>query len=105
MKLLADENMDGAIVYALRQARHDVLWMVEHAPGMPDADILLIAKREQRIILTFDRDFGELVFHSGHTAPGIVLFRFDPQPPETMLDCFNAVWSKIETKALGNFIV
>jgi hypothetical protein len=43
MRILADENMDGEIVSWLRNAGHDVLWIVEHLPGMPDAEIATLA--------------------------------------------------------------
>jgi predicted nuclease of predicted toxin-antitoxin system len=105
MNLLADENIDSAIVKYLRSLGHDVLWIVEYAPSTPDAEIISLAERRQRGILTFDRDFGELIFHSGRRAPGIILLRLDPEPPSTLLDSFRFLWPKLESGCQGHFIV
>ena len=82
MRFLADENIPGAVVAALAQAGHDVGWVRLVAPGMHDRDVLNWAYREDRILLTFDKDFGELA--RGQKAPepdkvGVILFRF-PMP-------------------------
>lgn len=105
MNILADENVDAAIVLLLRSQGHDVLWMVEHAPGTPDPKILTLAQAQQRIIVTFDRDFGELVFHRGREAPGIILLRIGSQSPEAMLASFQNLWPQLQVKAPGHFIV
>jgi predicted nuclease of predicted toxin-antitoxin system len=81
--LLADENVPGAVVAALRQQGHNVAWIHEDAPGSPDAAILERAQRENRVVVTFDKDFGELAFHSGLTASvGVVLFRISLPSPD-----------------------
>ena len=60
----------------LRHNGHDVLWIREAAPGNSDPDVLARALAENRLLITFDKDFGELVFRSGAKAShGIVLFR------------------------------
>ena len=68
MRFLADENFLGVAVKTLRQQGHDVVWMQTHAPGSSDVDVLAIAEAENRILLTFDRDFGELAFRAGLPA-------------------------------------
>jgi len=60
MRSLSNENFPGAAVSALRVAGHDVVWMRTAAPGIADPDVLAWAAREERILLTFDKDFGEL---------------------------------------------
>ena len=76
MRFIADENFPGAAVSDLRTAGHDVTWIRTAAPGMTDPEILALAMRELRIVLTFDKDFGELAFKAGLPAGcGIVLFR------------------------------
>ena len=80
MRLCANENLPEDCVLRLRQDGHDVLWIRETAPGIPDADVLARAHAENRLLITFDKDFGELVFKLGAKASiGIVLFRI-PQP-------------------------
>jgi hypothetical protein len=77
MKLLADENFPGPVVRALRASGHDVLWAREEQPGAEDEAVLRRAMKDQRILLTFDKDFGELAFRWGLPAPcGVLLFRF-----------------------------
>src|SRR5512143_2144722 len=76
MRILANKNFPGDAVTALRQRGHDVAWVRTDAPGSSDIAILERAQRENRIIVTFDKDFGELAFHSGLPAvSGIILFR------------------------------
>jgi predicted nuclease of predicted toxin-antitoxin system len=75
MKFLADENMDVAIVERLRQDGHQVWYVVEMEPGIPDDEVLALANREGAILITADKDFGELVFRLRYLATGIILIR------------------------------
>ena len=65
MRFLANENFPGAAVTALARADHDIIWVRTTAPGSKDEDILGWAVRERRILLTFDKDFGELAWRAG----------------------------------------
>jgi predicted nuclease of predicted toxin-antitoxin system len=83
MRLCADENVPGDCVSALRQQGHDVLWIRETARGSTDDAVLAQAQSEQRLLITFDKDFGELVFHRGKSAShGVVLFRLRKLSPD-----------------------
>lgn len=76
MRLLANENFPAAAVDALREAGHDVVWIRTDDPGSSDKQVLARAQEEQRILLTFDKDFGELAFREQLPASsGIILFR------------------------------
>lgn len=76
MRLCANENLPGDCVAALRAAGHDVLWIRETMPGAADDVVLARALAEARLLLTFDKDFGALVFKRGMVAStGVVLFR------------------------------
>lgn len=82
MRILADENFPKKVVEALRQNHYDVLWIRTDFPGSSDTAILAMAQREQRIIVTFDKDFGELAFRLELPASsGIILFRLPPLAP------------------------
>ena len=61
MRLCANENIPEACVVRLRQAGHDVLWIRETTPGSPDNVVLALAASEDRLLITFDKDFGELI--------------------------------------------
>ena len=76
MRFLADENFPGAAVTALLADGHDVLWVRSAAPGTDDPEIIRWAARDRRVLLTFDKDFGELA--AVKRLPmvyGVVLFR------------------------------
>jgi predicted nuclease of predicted toxin-antitoxin system len=76
MQFLANENFPLDAVEAIRKVGHDVAWVRADAPGSKDPEILQRAVAEDRILLTFDKDFGDLAFHYGLPATsGIVLFR------------------------------
>ncbi|BAY95408.1 MULTISPECIES: DUF5615 family PIN-like protein [unclassified Tolypothrix] len=76
MRFLANENFPSDAVEALRQQGHDVVWIRTDAPGITDPEVLSRAQTEDRILLTFDKDFGELAFRSKLPATsGIILFR------------------------------
>lgn len=76
MRILANENFPADAVTALRQRGNDVVWIRTDAPGCRDVEILARAQREERIVITFDKDFGELAFRFGLPASsGVILFR------------------------------
>lgn len=85
MKLLANENFPRVAVEALRAHGHDVLWARLEMPGDDDATILSRAQSEDRLILTFDKDFGELAFRHGlPSTSGVILFRCAADLPEVV---------------------
>ncbi len=85
MLFLADENFPAVAVRALTTAGHDVTWIRLVDAGASDDEVLARARKEGRILLTFDKDFGELVFRRGQQAThGVVLFRLPPLSPEDL---------------------
>ncbi|MDZ4847280.1 MAG: DUF5615 family PIN-like protein [Chitinophagales bacterium] len=91
MKFVADESLDFTIVIALRNAGHDVYSIKEKSPFMNDDVILKLAKDQKRILLTSDKDFGELVYRLKLASYGIVLLRLpelsNKEKIETILNC------------------
>ena len=82
MKFLANENIPSASVDMLRRTGLDVLHVAESCPGEGDTGVLELARRQDRIVVTFDRDYGELVFRLKSPRPaGVVYLRFDPAWP------------------------
>jgi Domain of unknown function (DUF5615) len=76
LRFVADENFPRAAVAALEAAGHDIVWVRLTAPGAADADVLAFAARESRVLLTFDKDFGEVAARSALSPDcGVVLFR------------------------------
>lgn len=105
MRVLANENLPGEVVEALREKGHDIVWIRTEAPGSKDRTILRRAQIEKRIIITFDKDFGELAFHSRLPAScGIVLFRISaPSPASVMQKVVETLESRSDWE--GNFAV
>ena len=82
MRLLANENFPGIAVEALRARGHDVAWVRTEIPGASDEEVIHRAVAENRVLVTFDKDFGELAFRLGVPAScRIVLFRISPASP------------------------
>ena len=82
MRLLADENFPGPAIGVLKASGHDVVWVRTAKPGAADREVLAWAAREKRILLTFDKDFGELAGRSSLPSEcGIVLLRLPMSKP------------------------
>ncbi|MEX0813197.1 MAG: DUF5615 family PIN-like protein [Chitinophagales bacterium] len=75
MKFLADEGVDKQIVILLRENKFDVKYIAEENSGIEDTEILKIANKENRILITRDKDFGEIVFRTKKLHNGIILSR------------------------------
>jgi predicted nuclease of predicted toxin-antitoxin system len=83
MRFLANENFPLPSVHRLRVSGYDTLAVVEELAGAKDSEVLARAADEGRIVLTFDRDYGELIYRLGLPSPaGLVYFRLDPLTPE-----------------------
>jgi predicted nuclease of predicted toxin-antitoxin system len=76
MQFLADESCDAAVVRVLRNAGHDVMAVAEQSPGADDRMVIDLARRTDRILLTEDKDFGQLVFATQRHTAGILLLRY-----------------------------
>ncbi len=82
MRILANENFPREAVNALRARGHDVFCVRTDAPGSPDSRVVDMAASEGRLLITFDKDFGELAFRRGLFSPaGIILFRIKAPSP------------------------
>ena len=79
MDFLVDECLGPLVVRWLRDEGHDVISIFESARGAADQDILAWAAREDRVLLTADKDFGDLVFRDRRTHRGVILLRLDDE--------------------------
>lgn len=87
MKFLANENFPLASVKKLRAEGFEVAAVIEDSPGAQDQQVLAQANDESRIVLTFDRDYGELIYRYKLPVPaGIIYLRFDPLTPQEPAD-------------------
>ena len=91
---LANENFPAPAIRKLRAAGVDVVAVGEAMPAATDKEVLEYARREQRWIVTFDRDYGDLVFREGlPPPPAILFFRQEPYPPDRPADLVLAMLS------------
>src|SRR5438552_14411857 len=81
MILFADESVDRPIVERLRQDSHDVSYVAELSPSIADDEVLREANSRNALLLTGDKDFGELVFRLGKVHAGVVLIRLTGLTP------------------------
>jgi predicted nuclease of predicted toxin-antitoxin system len=77
MNFVADASVAGPLINLLRQRGHSVTAITEIRPNMPDEDVLQIAHGEDAILLTEDKDFGELVVRQRLPSHGVVLLRLN----------------------------
>ena len=84
MRIIVNENVSGSVIRALRVRGHDVLSVKESMRSESDEVVLARAQAEQRLVITHDKDFGELAFRHGLPAScGVVLFRLSGTDPES----------------------
>ena len=106
MDFLANENFPLLSVRLLREAGHHVVDTVQEALGSKDKDILKRAHTERLIILTFDRDYGELIYRHRALPPvGVVYFRFAPATPSEPAEILLNVMDKAALSVIGKFTV
>ena len=75
MKFLADENFEPQFVERLRSEGYEVIFLEEYEAGIEDGRMLEIAVRENAVVITNDKDFGELVFRHSQNSKGVILLR------------------------------
>ena len=92
MKFLFDQSADFRLIPHLRELGYDVAAVSRnYPPGLPDEDVLEIARKEQQILIVADRDFGELIFHQGLVHAGVIFFRLPGAKLQTKIDQLNTV--------------
>jgi predicted nuclease of predicted toxin-antitoxin system len=105
MKFVVDESTGVAVVEYLRDAGHDVVAVSEAMPQGDDRDIMAEAATTTRILITNDKDFGELAFRSGQTHHGVLLLRLHDESPTNRIRVVRAVMENYQNRLSGNFVV
>ncbi|MCC6154429.1 MAG: DUF5615 family PIN-like protein [Candidatus Hydrogenedentes bacterium] len=105
MRFLADESCDFGVVRALRSAGYDVQSVGETKPGELDPIVLESALRDGRILLTEDKDFGQLVFAGAGRTGGVILFRIPLRARKWLLDEIAGLVRKHAARIPGKFVV
>ncbi|MBW2039404.1 MAG: DUF5615 family PIN-like protein [Deltaproteobacteria bacterium] len=105
MKFLADENIEREIVNCLREEGHVVFYVAEMEPGISDEAVLNLANKEKAILMTSDKDFGELVFRLNRIHQGVVLVRLAGLYPEEKEGIILGVIKEHKDELLSAFTV
>ncbi len=105
MQFVVDESTGDAVAEYLRSSGYDVLVVAETMPQADDADILARATAEGRIVITNDKDFGELVFRSGQAHQGILLLRLHDESAANRVRVVKSVLDGYADRLAGYFVV
>ncbi len=105
MRWLADECVDAAVVMELRRLGHDVAYVAEQSSGLTDPEVLTKARQEDRLLLTEDKDFGDLVFRSQLAAPGVILLRLAQEDRLLKSSRLSAAIEQFGSGLAGRYIV
>jgi predicted nuclease of predicted toxin-antitoxin system len=107
MKFLFDQSADFRLIDHLRNLGHDVTAVSRNYPhGLADEDVLTIARREQRILVVADRDFGELIFNQSLVHAGVLFFRLPGAQLQSKIEHLDqALKERTDELATGEFVV
>ena len=103
LKFLADESLECSIVLWLRKQNYDVISVAEDFPSIEDEKVLEKATQEDRIIITNDKDFGDLIFFNNLPHRGVVLLRFRTEKVETKIKFLNSFLLNYSNKINNRF--
>lgn len=104
MKFLADAHISAGMVAMIRDLGHDCIDASAIPPRMPDIDVLQMAAQQERIVVTADKDFGELVIVHGIACPGVILIRIALANETDRVAALRSAWSTILSRLPGSFV-
>lgn len=105
MNLLADESVDRPIVERLRNDQHSVLYIADMKKGIPDDEVLHLANQNNALLVTLDKDFGELVFRKKMISQGVLLVRLAGIANAEKAEIVSTVLKNYNEKLYNNFSV
>ena len=105
MRFLIDENIGHSVISFLRQRGFDVSSVAQQFPGISDKKVLEKARRQKRILITADKDFGDLIFYSNQPHKGVILLRTKNQFPQAKIKALDKLLKYHRRKIIENFIV
>lgn len=105
MRLLADENIENEMIIGLRLAGFEVDSIRENTPGIEDGSVLDIANKTSSILLTSDKDFGELIYRDHQASNGVILLRFGDLPMQERIDRLKILLQDQRNSLVGAFCV
>ena len=105
IKFLADVNVEKPLVDYLLKQGYDIKWIPDYNSEMPDEDLLQLANQEERILVTNDKDFGDLIFLQRKLSVGTILFRVKGQKSQEKIKLIKKLLMGYRDKILNHYIV
>jgi predicted nuclease of predicted toxin-antitoxin system len=105
IKFAADVNIEKTIIDYLTENKFDVKWIPDYDCEILDEELLNLANKERRILITNDKDFGELTFLQKRISTGIILLRIKGQKARDKVKLIDKVLQKYRDKLMGHFVV
>jgi predicted nuclease of predicted toxin-antitoxin system len=105
LRFLVDENLGASLASHLKALGHDAVPVSERARGASDEQVLALAVKEQRILVTEDKDFGALVFRRGMPHAGLLLVRLRRSMPAQVRVAIEAAITAGGDRLQGRFAV
>jgi len=105
MKFLVDENVGRSVVRYLRSCGYDVVSVQECCPGIQDLEVCAWANKEERIIITNDKDFGKLIFQERLPNRGVILLRLQDEKVANKIEVISKLLTGYGDKLLDRFVV
>ena len=102
--ILADEGLNGNLVKALREDGYQITWIQETNAGMADEDIIALARQENQLLITEDKDFGEWIFSPQLSGLTVILLRYDKEDYDMIVSFLRTTLTTIETDGKNEFI-
>ena len=105
MRFIVDECTGPAVARWLRQLGHNVVSIYEESRGLEDDEVLERATAENRILVTNDKDFGEMIFREGKTHRGVILLRLEDERAPNKIRVLERLLKHHSDQLEGNFVV
>ncbi len=105
IKFLANVNVEKPLIDFLNEKGFDIKWVTNIDKRMPDDRVCELANSEQRIIITNDKDFGEIVFYQKKIAYGIILLRVKGQKSAEKIVVLDKLLENYQDKIANHFVV
>jgi predicted nuclease of predicted toxin-antitoxin system len=102
MRFLVDESTGKRLHILLEESGHDSIFVGDVMSGFNDAAVLAKAEEEKRILITDDKDFGELIFRLGRPSSGVILLRDPDTRPRKRLEILVKVMKRHRLE--GSFV-
>ena len=105
MKFLVDECTGPVVAQWLQQFNYNVFSVYEQCRGLDDQSVLEQSVTESRILITNDKDFGELIFREGKKHRGIILLRLEDERNKNKIEVISRLLEQYADQLPGNFVV